>query len=991
MSKGKEYQRVDRKSSLQDDWYLQRRREMSGEKKTVLAKLEISQPEDLHEKEADAIANKIVNGGDANVSQLTPLNNSVQLKTENVSMTESVDLQSKLQSSKGSGQPMDDAVKNEMESKMGADLSDVKIHTGAGAHDMSESINAKAFTHGQDIYFKDGNYNPGSKEGKELLAHELAHTQQQGSVEIQPKIQKKDGDDRIPYQVYVTEAATQLTDPVEINLYIFTHAFQTSDDEVRKRMPDLNWGWENSVTGEKTKALTNANQFQTFYISPARAKLFADMGPNASKDKTGRLTGHEEGDQLLTGFSGDYIQKINAETNERYFKITGNRKVISKSDPDYEAEKLQWLVERDKLMKQYEQINALPTKVHDIIFAGVTGAEPQPKDFDKILALAKTLEGLTDDDLDILKKTSGEPSADIDLVTSNVQFFVDCLPWVLRMHDAIYGKHFKWNLDLSLKAPLIDPAIDMTDEDAIFRTLNLPAEKVALINSIYNEKYFPNGGGSMTNDIDSDMDGRDWELAKMLLGRAGIMVQGEVVPPSVDQPSVNGSVGIFCSDPNIVITPQKNVWFSMEGNFKTYDWGILYESGNVLIATDKSASYVPARPDQIDGLNMFKMNWTDWKFPGNHTVLCRVTDDSDKITYYSFKQEVRGDERDISALEVQYELIAHDFAYRNYLKADKKVSSTLTGDDKTKADADFKGSILSRALLEKWGYSDKVVEEDHENEPNNGFFAVLILPQKDRTDLNPIIAFRGTSNTPDFITDSDTKGPGWTQYNLNIANIQKLITKSNNDFPGKKIDLTGHSLGGALAQWTATDDLFKGKFNRVITFQSPGISAERVNNYNKWDKNLQASTVIHHITTGDIVPYAGEASMPGTFYEHTTQSHSALFSHTHLLLESEAYEAQRKTLGITDDVLTNLGWNEGNLPTERDMPVKTSGFPHNADRQAVELLRKAVRKKIDDIIAEQAAEKAKQQAADMEKIKKLIEYQQYLEMYYKLLGATYMF
>jgi hypothetical protein len=77
-----------------------------------------------------------------------------------------------------------------MESKMGADLSDVKIHTGSKAHEMSEGINAKAFTYGQDIYFKDGNYDPGSKEGKELLAHELAHTVQQGGDGIGRMIQR---------------------------------------------------------------------------------------------------------------------------------------------------------------------------------------------------------------------------------------------------------------------------------------------------------------------------------------------------------------------------------------------------------------------------------------------------------------------------------------------------------------------------------------------------------------------------------------------------------------------------------------------------------------------------------------------------------------------------------------------------------------------------------------------------------------------------------
>ena len=83
---------------------------------------------------------------------------------------------------------------------MGADFSGVKIHTDEKAASLSESLGAKAFTHGQDIYFNKGNFNPGTKEGKHLLAHELTHTIQQkggfkerkGTVKenAQPSIQR---------------------------------------------------------------------------------------------------------------------------------------------------------------------------------------------------------------------------------------------------------------------------------------------------------------------------------------------------------------------------------------------------------------------------------------------------------------------------------------------------------------------------------------------------------------------------------------------------------------------------------------------------------------------------------------------------------------------------------------------------------------------------------------------------------------------------------
>ncbi len=65
---------------------------------------------------------------------------------------------------------------------------------------MSSALGAQAFTHGNDIYFNDGKYQPESSKGKHLLAHELTHTVQQGaavkrspSPEIshtQPKVQR---------------------------------------------------------------------------------------------------------------------------------------------------------------------------------------------------------------------------------------------------------------------------------------------------------------------------------------------------------------------------------------------------------------------------------------------------------------------------------------------------------------------------------------------------------------------------------------------------------------------------------------------------------------------------------------------------------------------------------------------------------------------------------------------------------------------------------
>lgn len=86
-----------------------------------------------------------------------------------------------ISATKGTGSPLGNPVKKEMESGFGADFSGVNIHTDSRAVQMNRDLGAQAFTHGSDIYFNEGKYNPDSEDGQHLLAHELTHTMQQGS------------------------------------------------------------------------------------------------------------------------------------------------------------------------------------------------------------------------------------------------------------------------------------------------------------------------------------------------------------------------------------------------------------------------------------------------------------------------------------------------------------------------------------------------------------------------------------------------------------------------------------------------------------------------------------------------------------------------------------------------------------------------------------------------------------------------------------------
>ena len=71
-------------------------------------------------------------------------------------------------------------VVGDMSRAYGADLSSVKIHTDSGAADMVAQQGVDAFSTGTDVFFGRGAFNPGNADSRGLLAHELAHSLQQG-------------------------------------------------------------------------------------------------------------------------------------------------------------------------------------------------------------------------------------------------------------------------------------------------------------------------------------------------------------------------------------------------------------------------------------------------------------------------------------------------------------------------------------------------------------------------------------------------------------------------------------------------------------------------------------------------------------------------------------------------------------------------------------------------------------------------------------------
>ena len=193
----------------------------------IQTKLIVNEPGDKFEKEADQTANEVINTNnpmhfpaDANHSNFFNPQPTIQKHAEENTLpsskpndfinsghfvhrqiqTKSVISGKTAETSdspivqkvlNSSGQPMDPSTRSYMEPRFGHDFSNVHIHTGTQADQANKILNARAFTCGQNIMFRQGEYEPGSNKGKELLAHELTHTIQQKETIGENRIQRQ--------------------------------------------------------------------------------------------------------------------------------------------------------------------------------------------------------------------------------------------------------------------------------------------------------------------------------------------------------------------------------------------------------------------------------------------------------------------------------------------------------------------------------------------------------------------------------------------------------------------------------------------------------------------------------------------------------------------------------------------------------------------------------------------------------------------------------
>lgn len=139
----------------------------------IQTKLAIGQPGDVYEQEADRMAQQVITSPPPNTLQRRTINST----STAASSTAAPSINQVLNSN--GGHPLDDSVRTPMETHFGQDFSQVRVHTDGHAAESAQSVNALAYTVGQDVVFGAGQYKPTTHTGQRLLAHELTHVVQQ--------------------------------------------------------------------------------------------------------------------------------------------------------------------------------------------------------------------------------------------------------------------------------------------------------------------------------------------------------------------------------------------------------------------------------------------------------------------------------------------------------------------------------------------------------------------------------------------------------------------------------------------------------------------------------------------------------------------------------------------------------------------------------------------------------------------------------------------
>ena len=307
----------------------------------IQTKLAINKPEDEYEQEADRISEQVMRmpeprlqragacgGGYPNGPTDQPGQEHARVQTKGIGSSDSglTAAPPIVHEVLGSpGQALNPATRAFMEPRFGHDFSRVRVHTDQAASRSAEAVAAQAYTVGSDIVFGAGHYAPASRDGQRLLAHELAHVQQQSGpapmLRRQPNPDKlKPGADKPPLAPPSAYPEWKPADAVVELRWLkgkdweITLSGRTSLESARamlwpKWMPS-------TVTMIFNKAITDPIERGWFTISGLEGFHLEDMEPSIAAIFRDRGVADETKDSPELATARDAFRKNNSDLGE---------------------------------------------------------------------------------------------------------------------------------------------------------------------------------------------------------------------------------------------------------------------------------------------------------------------------------------------------------------------------------------------------------------------------------------------------------------------------------------------------------------------------------------------------------------------------------------------------------------------------------------------------------------------------------------------------
>ncbi|WP_158887969.1 eCIS core domain-containing protein [Amycolatopsis anabasis] len=417
------------------------------------AELAVSAPDDAFEREADHVADRVL-GGTGQQPAVRPGGERPAVQRATASATESRTVPAGVVRSPG--RPLDADTRAFMEPRFGWDFSGVRVHADAEAAASANGVQALAYTVGNHIVFGAGRFAPATREGRRLLAHELAHVVQQTETTATPSLQRQKApgaakpDAEVGFVIEMTGGGFELEAEL-LRRGILRPGEYTS------------WGW----ASDGYFFLHSSGKGDTF---TEHVVLIAQYIRNAKGDVTGyRIIPY------FTRVVGTRDPSAPREPADSKKKPAAPAKRTA-APPGKTAPETPRTV--DEMRAEFE---ALPEPIKNLL---VAGQQPKPLDLAHLLRIAAKLKRLQPEDLELYKLVAKKLATDLDSFERSVDAFIKFKEQIRAQADAERKK------DAGAEEPTLEAKLAKTwsrFDDAKFSGMNT-AQKEDLARDIAAEQ-----------------------------------------------------------------------------------------------------------------------------------------------------------------------------------------------------------------------------------------------------------------------------------------------------------------------------------------------------------------------------------------------------------------------------------------------------------------------------------------------------------------------